>query len=137
MTRSHETPPDTFTLKAAAERVGVSVSTIRRRKARLLAAGAEVDPTGWTIPLSALEAVLVLSPATPNATHSDTDLVEQLRSENTFLRQQVEQQARTIERQAEAHAVISAQLTQLEQRKASERPTSRRRWWQRIDLTNT
>lgn len=151
MTPSHDTPSatpaDTLTLKAAAERAGVSTSTVRRRKDALLAAGAEVTPAGWSIPAAALEAVFVLPPATlsdtPAATPSESDLVEQLRSENAFLRQQVEQQARTIERQAEAHAVISAQLTRLGQLEArdsaepvsptpaTEQPAPRRRWWQR------
>lgn len=155
MTPSHDTPvatpSKTLTLRAAAERVGVSMSTVRRRKDALIAAGAEVTSVGWSIPVAALEAVFVLPLATPSATPVDTpsatpsesDLVEQLRSENAFLRQQVEQQARTIERQAEAHAVISAQLTRLGQleagdsaesavpTRAPEKPAPQRRWWQR------
>lgn len=142
------TPSKTLTLKAAAELVGVSPSTIRRRKDALFEAGAEVTPSGWSIPMEALKAVFVLPPATPSATPigtpsatpSESGLVEQLRSENAFLRSQVEQQARTIERQAEAHAVISAQLThmgQLEDKEstvpppAPEKPAPRRRWWHR------
>lgn len=141
MTPPRDTPLDTLTLRAAAERVGVSVSTIRRRKDALIAAGATVEPSGWVIPVSALEAVFVAPPdtplatpsATPSDTPSDTPLIEQLRAENARLWEQVEQQARTIERQAEAHAVISAQLTQLSQLEAGkpERPAPRRRWWQR------
>lgn len=137
-------PPKTLTLKAAAELVGVSPSTVRRRKDALFEAGAKVTSSGWAIPVEALEAVFVLPPATPSgtpigtppATPSENGLVEQLRSENAFLRNQVEQQARTIERQAEAHAVISAQLTQLEgnghgSSAETTPPTARRRWWQR------
>lgn len=157
MTPSHDTPvaipSDTLTLKAAAARAGVSVSTVRRRKDALLAAGASVEPSGWMIPVAALEAVFLTPPerahdtpsdtplVLPVATPSERELVEQLRSENEFLRQQVEQQARTIERQAEAHAVISAQLTRLGQLEAgsdSAPPAEgqgpaprRRRWWQR------
>ena len=144
-----DTPADTLSLKAAAERAGVSVSTVRRRRNALIAAGAEVSPTGWSIPAAALEAVFALPPDTPvepptdtpPVTHSERELIEQLRGENEFLRQQVEQQARTIERQAEAHAVISAQLTRIGQIEAGsesvpptekQRPAPRRRrWWQR------
>lgn len=154
MTPSHDTPigtpPDTLTLKAAAEHVGVSVSTVRRRKDALIAAGASVDLAGWVIPLSALKAVFGVSGErahdTPSDTPSDTPvdtpddspLVEQLRAENARLWEQVEQQARTIERQAEAHAVISAQLTKLGQLEAGtatpapaagEQTAPRRRWW--------
>ena len=135
------TPPrDTFTLKSAAARAGVSVSTMRRRKSELEAAGATVDPSGWMIPLRALQVVFGVSDETPSASAPDVELVAQLRSENEFLRRQVEQQARTIERQAEAHAVISAQLTKLGQLEAGtatpapthdEQPAPRRRWWQR------
>lgn len=149
------TPSDALSMKAAAERAGVSVSTMRRRRDALISAGAEVSPSGWSIPPAAVDAVFDTqtqgvsggSHDTPSDTPSDTplrppadtpseqSLIEQLRSENEFLRQQVEQQARTIERQAEAHAVISAQLTQLGQLEAAspnEKPTRpRRRWWRR------
>lgn len=137
------TPPrDTLTLKAAAARAGVSVSTIRRRKDALLAAGATVEPSGWVIPVAALEAVFLTPPErahdTPADTPADSPLIEQLRAENARLWKQVEQQTRTIERQAEAHAVISAQLTKLGQLEAGtatpapaagEQPAPRRRWW--------
>jgi len=144
MTPSHasplDTPRDTLTLKAAAARAGVSVSTVRRRKDELLAAGATVEPSGWVIPVAALEAVFLTPPERTHDTPSDTPLIEQLRTENARLWEQVEQQARTIERQAEAHAVISAQLTKLGQLEAgtaqpapapNEQPATRRRWWQR------
>lgn len=159
MTPSHDTPSgtpaDTLTLKAAAALAGVSVSTVRRRKEALIDAGASVDPAGWTIPLNALKAVFGVSGEcahdtpvdTPIDTPADSPLVEQLRAENARLVQQserqadlIEQQARTIERQAEAHAVISAQLTKLSQIEAgtatlapatNEQPVPRRRWWQR------
>lgn len=150
MTPPHDTPTDsprdTLTLKAAAARAGVSVSTVRRRKEALIAAGATVNPSGWVIPVGALEAVFLApserahgTPAdTPVDTPGDSPLIEQLRAENARLWEQVEQQARTIERQAEAHAVISAQLTNIGQRGVGTGLTSatgkqqapRRRWWQ-------
>lgn len=141
----HLVPPvKPLTLREAAEHAGVSVSTLRRRKQALLDAGAIITPTGWAIPITTLNSVFATPPEraheAPAATPIDTPLMTQLRSENEFLRQQVEQQARTIERQAEAHAIISAQLTQLGQIEAAA-PSSaaqndspgvtRRRWWQR------
>lgn len=147
------TPVDTLTLKAAAAHVGVSVSTVRRRKDALIAAGASVNPAGWVIPISALKTVFGASSeaahdtpsGSPADTSDDSPLIEQLRAENARLVQQnerqadlIEQQARTIERQAEAQAVISAQLTKLGQLEADtvtqdpvngEQPTPRRRWW--------
>lgn len=142
------TPAKPLTLREAAAHAGVSVSTIRRRRDALLAAGAMVDAAGWSIPKSAIEAIWGVpserahdTPSdTPVDTPADTPLVEQLRAENARLWEQVEQQARTIERQAEAHAVISAQLTKLGQLEAGattpapaagEQPAPRRRWWQR------
>jgi len=129
---------DTFTLKSAAAYAGVSVSTMRRRKSDLAAAGATVDPSGWVIPLRSIETVFGVAKETPLAPSYDTQLVEQLRSERDFLRRQIEkqatlieQQARAIERQSEAHAVISAQLTKLGQLEPGDQPAPRRRWWQR------
>lgn len=142
------TPLAPLTLREAAARAGVSISTVRRRKSALLEAGATVAPSGWSIPLAAFESVFLTPPErahdspsdTPADSPLDSPLVAQLRSENEFLRQQVEQQSRTIERQAEAHAVISAQLTRLGQLEAptvaspepasAENPPKRRRWWQ-------
>lgn len=141
------TPLTPLTLREAAARAGVSISTVRRRKSALLEAGATVAPTGWSIPIAAFESVFLPPPErahdspsdTPNGSPLDSALVAQLRSENEFLRQQVEQQSRTIERQAEAHAVISAQLTRLGQLEAptvtspesasAENPPKRRHWW--------
>lgn len=141
------TPLTPLTLREAAARAGVSISTVRRRKSALLEAGATVAPTGWSIPLAAFESVFLTPPErahdsppnTPNDSPLDSALVAQLRSENEFLRQQVEQQSRTIERQAEAHAVISAQLTRFGQIEAqsvaspepnpAENPPRHRRWW--------
>jgi len=144
MTPNMTPPHDSLNLKSAAAHAGVSVSTIRRRKEALIAAGATVDPSGWVVPVHALEVVFGLSSEThtetPVETPIETALVEQLRAENARLWKQVEQQARTIERQAEAHAVISAQLTNLGQLETgemqhvstpAERPAVRRRWWRR------
>lgn len=144
MTTSKIPPLDTYSLKQAAEVAGVSVSTMRRRKEALISAGATVSDRGWKIPATALAQVFEVSgntaPDTPSDTpidsQADSPLVAQLQSEIAFLRTQVEQQARTIERQAEAHAVVAGQLAKLELEPVSpvtvsEPEPERRRWWQR------
>ena len=47
----------TFSLREAADVAGVSVSTMRRRKAALQEAGAIISDTGWQVPMTALIAV--------------------------------------------------------------------------------
>ncbi len=134
--------PGTYTLRAAATAAGVSVSTLRRRKDALVAAGATVEPTGWSVPESALRAVFPETPpVTAHDSPADTPLVQELRDQIAWLRQQIEDQNRTIARQAEAHAVIAAKLTQ--QLEGTEKPETaantpttapqsdlhRRKWW--------
>lgn len=43
-----------FTMREAAQVAGVSVSTLRRRRNDLIAAGAVIDPAGWKVPITAL-----------------------------------------------------------------------------------
>lgn len=43
-----------FTMREAARVAGVSVSTLRRRRDELTAAGAVIDPNGWQVPITAL-----------------------------------------------------------------------------------
>ncbi|MCM3487523.1 hypothetical protein [Kocuria rosea] len=45
-----------FSMKKAAEVAGVSVSTLRRRRDDLIAAGADISPDGWRVPMTALVA---------------------------------------------------------------------------------
>lgn len=45
-----------FSMKQAAEVAGVSVSTLRRRRDDLVAAGADISPEGWKVPITALVA---------------------------------------------------------------------------------
>ena len=67
MTTEHpeETLPDqgfrggttaVFSMKKAAEVAGISVSTLRRRRDDLIAAGADISPDGWKVPMTALVA---------------------------------------------------------------------------------
>lgn len=46
-----------FSMRQAAKVTGVSISTLRRRRAELEDAGAVVTPEGWQVPITALEAV--------------------------------------------------------------------------------
>lgn len=43
-----------FTMREAAEVAGVSVSTLRRRRTELTAAGAVIEASGWQVPITAL-----------------------------------------------------------------------------------
>lgn len=43
-----------FTMREAASAAGVSTSTLRRKKAALLEAGAVISDTGWQVPMTAL-----------------------------------------------------------------------------------
>ena len=45
-----------FSMKQAAEVAGISVSTLRRRRSDLVAAGAVISPEGWKVPMTALVA---------------------------------------------------------------------------------
>lgn len=56
-----------FTLTEAAQVAGVSTSTIKRRRADLLKAGATSTPQGWQVPVSALVAVGLLDGVTGHA----------------------------------------------------------------------
>lgn len=43
-----------FTMREAAEVAGISVSTLRRRRSELIAAGAVIEASGWQVPITAL-----------------------------------------------------------------------------------
>lgn len=115
---------------------------MRRRKEALVEAGATVSDRGWAIPPRALHQVFPETPqVTAHDSPADTQLVQELRDQIAWLRQQIEDQNRTIARQAEAHAVIAAKLTH--QLDAADTTTARaaaepepepsapaaRRWW--------
>lgn len=50
----HDLTPPVFTMREAAEVAGVSVSTLRRRREDLVAAGAGITESGWRVPMTAL-----------------------------------------------------------------------------------
>lgn len=62
--RPAHTPP-TMGLTQAAKACGVSVSTLRRRKEQLVAAGAKITDKGWQIPIPVLVSLGYLSSTTP------------------------------------------------------------------------
>lgn len=62
---SREAPPvPTFSMKQAASVAGVSVSTLRRRRTELEAAGAVISSDGWKVPITALEALGLMGSST-------------------------------------------------------------------------
>lgn len=64
MSTQKATPP-VLGLAEAAKACGISVSTLRRRKEALIAAGATVSPKGWLIPIPALVSLGYLGSTTP------------------------------------------------------------------------
>ena len=130
-----DTPASVYSLRETAERAGVSVSTVRRRRSALEDAGAVCGSEGWAVPQSAIDAVFGNLPDTPADTPADTptdtpadtpanlgllralgDQIDHLQAEVLFLREQSgvkdEQIAlltRTLADEARARAVIDAQ----------------------------
>lgn len=59
-------------MREAARVAGVSVSTLRRRRDELTAAGAVIDPNGWQVPITALIAAGLISGEGHHADDNDT-----------------------------------------------------------------
>lgn len=57
-----------FSMKEAAQVAGVSVSTLRRRRTQLTAAGAHISPDGWQVPMTALIAAGLITGEGPRTT---------------------------------------------------------------------
>ena len=57
-----------FSMKQAAEVAGISVSTLRRRRIDLVAAGADISPDGWRVPVTALVACGLIAGEGPQLT---------------------------------------------------------------------
>lgn len=109
-----------FTMREAAAVAGVSVSTLRRRRTELTAAGSVISAAGWQVPITALIAVGLLpgegehpnrvqgSAATPTASSAHSALeqeavVQQLQEQVRELTEQVSEWRRRAE-VAEARA---------------------------------
>lgn len=56
-----------FSMKQAAQVAGISVSTLRRRRSDLIAAGADISPDGWKVPMTALVACGLIAGEGPEA----------------------------------------------------------------------
>ena len=56
-----------FSMKQAAEVAGISVSTLRRRRTDLIAAGADISSDGWKVPMTALVACGLIAGEGPEA----------------------------------------------------------------------
>jgi len=61
-----------FSMKQAAQVAGISVSTLRRRRTDLIAAGAEISPDGWKVPMTALVACGLIAGEGPEAASRPT-----------------------------------------------------------------
>ena len=130
MTLPSGTPKKVYSLRETAQRVGLSVSTVRRKKDALTAAGAVCEPSGWKVPEEAIREVFESIPDTPADTPADTPMargsvelmralgeqIDYLESEVVFLREQIgvkDEQiyllTQTVGEQARAQAVIEAQ----------------------------
>lgn len=59
-----------FSMKQAAQVAGISVSTLRRRRTDLIAAGADISPNGWKVPMTALVACGLIAGEGPEASRS-------------------------------------------------------------------
>ena len=56
-----------FSMKQAAQVAGISVSTLRRRRTDPIAAGADISPDGWKVPMTALVACGLIDGEGPEA----------------------------------------------------------------------
>lgn len=64
---SDSPPVAVFSMKQAAQVAGISVSTLRRRRAELESAGAVISSEGWKVPITALEALGLMEASPPKA----------------------------------------------------------------------
>lgn len=99
-----------FSLKEAAEVAGVSVSTLRRRKAALTEAGAITAETGWQVPMTALIATGLIageggSPALEESSSEGSPEVSKLRERVAEL----EQLTADLRRRAEVAEAVAAE----------------------------
>ena len=142
-----------YGLAEASRLSGIPVSRFRYtpNKQKLIDAGTTVDSSGWSIPVSALTSLGWLpgsgevntpttTPAKPGVkrdvnTPERDELLDQLRSENAYLREQLSIQTQTTAELSRAHAIISGQLAQLEalprETPTEDQPRTPRRWWKR------
>lgn len=68
-----------FSMKQAAQVAGISVSTLRRRRNDLIAAGADISPDGWKVPITALVACGLIAGEGPEAASRPASVTPRLR----------------------------------------------------------
>lgn len=77
----HDMKPPVFTMREAAEVAGVSVSTLRRRREDLVAAGAGITEQGWQVPMTALIGAGLIDGEGPRREDPDPEAVSETKDE--------------------------------------------------------
>lgn len=104
-----------FTMKEAAEVAGISVSTLRRRKAALVEAGATVSDSGWQVPMTALIAAGLIPGEGAGAARADTPVAPEQDHETSALRERIaelEHQVSELRHRAEVAEAVAAERQQ-------------------------
>lgn len=106
---SPETPTDqgsigdttaVFTMKQAASVAGVSVSTLRRRREDLIAAGADISADGWKVPMTALVACgLIVGEGPQREQHGRPQMQHQEAPDTSAQLEELTAQLRDLERE--------------------------------------
>jgi hypothetical protein len=73
-----------FSMKQAAEVAGISVSTLRRRRSDLVAAGADISPEGWKVPMTALVACGLIAGEGPQPVAREVPVTPRLPKDPQF-----------------------------------------------------
>lgn len=94
-------PTTVFTMREAAEVAGISVSTLRRRRADLIAAGAVIESSGWQVPITALIAAGLISGEGERPSRPETGGSERTRPDASgeSKTRQLQEQVRELEQQ--------------------------------------
>lgn len=77
----HDMRPPVFTMREAAEVAGVSVSTLRRRREDLIAAGAGITESGWRVPMTALIGAGLIDGEGPRREEAAAEAVSETKDE--------------------------------------------------------
>jgi hypothetical protein len=93
---------DNVPMRDAAERLGISVAAVRQRIRRGTLESSKGDDGRWYVRIPIVPDAVPYD--IPQADQASSALVDTLRSENTFLREQTLQQARVIESMQHDHA---------------------------------
>jgi hypothetical protein len=102
-------------MREAAKAAGISTSTLRRKKAALLEAGAVISDTGWQVPMTALIAAGLIPGEGEGPTRADTPPQHEQSHETATLRERIaelEHQVSELRHRAEVAEAIAAERQQ-------------------------